>query len=85
MDFPPVPYSLSFSETRVLLVVKYSLYITTGKVTTLGHEICNNPVELGPFVAKTLLMGTKGSEILSSPGDYLIVELKVHTAPLLFD
>ena len=64
-------------------MVKYSPYITTGKVTTLGHEICNNSVELGPLVAKTLLMSAKDSEILSSPRDYTVVEGKVHTTPLL--
>lgn len=53
-----------------------------GKVTTLGHELSNYSVELGPFVAKTLLMSAKGSEVLSSLGDYIVVEVEIHTPPL---
>ena len=53
------------------------------KVATLGHEISNNSVELGPYVAKSLFLSAEGSEILSSLGDYIVVEVKVHTAPLL--
>jgi len=82
--FPSSSLQLFYHSARLECCqwLKYCLYITMGKVTTLGHELSNYSVELGPFVAKTLLMSAKGSEVLSSLGDYIVVEVEIHTPPL---
>jgi hypothetical protein len=39
--------------------------VALGEVTTLDHELLDNTVEVGAFVAVALLAGSKGTEVLS--------------------
>lgn len=58
-------------------------YIATGEITALEHEIGNDAVELvelGVGVAKALLAGAEGTEVLDCLGDDVVVELKVDAA-----
>jgi hypothetical protein len=40
--------------------------VALGEVTTLDHELLDHTVEAGALVAKALLAGSKGTEVLSS-------------------
>ena len=42
----------------------------------LAHEVGDDPVEGGSFVAKALLSGAEGAEVLGSLGHHVITELK---------
>ena len=60
-----------------------STYVATGKVTALQHELRDDAVELGVLVAKALLAGAEGAEVLGRLGDDVVVELEVDAAVLL--
>jgi len=59
--------------------------VSAGEVTTLEHELRNDTVEGGVGVAKTLLAGAQSSEVLSSAGSYIIVEVEVDATGLLLN
>ena|SRR5690242_1133381 len=58
-------------------------YVAAGKVTALQHELGDDAVELGVLVAKALLAGAQGAEVLDRLGDDVVEELKVDAAGLL--
>jgi hypothetical protein len=58
-------------------------YIATGEITTLKHEVGNDTVELGAFVAANLVASAEGTEILSGLRDYIVVQGKIDTTSLL--
>jgi len=51
--------------------------IAASEVTALQHELRDDSVERGPFVAEALLAGAEGTEVLGSLGDYIVVEIEV--------
>ena len=57
--------------------VQYTTDITTSQVTTLQHELRDDPMEGRAFVAEALLASAESTEILSGLGDYVVVELEV--------
>jgi len=58
--------------------------VSTGEVTTLGHEAGDDTVELGLDVALAdLLVQAKITEVLSGLGDNIVVELELDTAPVV--
>jgi hypothetical protein len=59
------------------------MYVATSEVTALKHELRNDAVECRASVSEALLAGAKSTEVLSSLGDYIIVEDEVD-APGLF-
>jgi hypothetical protein len=48
-------------------------HVATGEVAALEHEIRNDAVELGARVAKALLAGGEGAEVLCSPWYDIVV------------
>lgn len=58
-------------------------YITTSEVTTLEHELGDDAVKLGPFIAKAFLTCAKGTEVLGSLGDNILVEIHTDGTRLL--
>jgi hypothetical protein len=56
--------------------------ITTGKVTSLTHEVSDNTVELRALVAKALLASAQSAEVLSTLRSDILVELH-HNATLV--
>ena len=59
------------------------MYVATGEVTALKHELRNDAVECRASVSEALLAGAKSTEVLSSLGDYIIVEDEVDATGLL--
>tara|TARA_R110002003_G_scaffold225_2_gene16554 strand:+ start:24786 stop:24980 length:195 start_codon:yes stop_codon:yes gene_type:complete len=57
-------------------------HVTAGEVTTLKHEVGDDAMELGASVAKALLAGREGAEVLYCLGDDIVVQLKVDAALL---
>jgi hypothetical protein len=55
----------------------HGTHIATGKVPALEHEVGNDAVELGVGIAKALLAGREGAEVLYRLGDDIVKELKV--------
>lgn len=55
-------------------------YVATGEVTTLEHELGDDAVEDGVLVAKALLAGAEGTEVLSGLGDDVVEEFKLNSA-----
>lgn len=53
-----------------------------GKITTLNHKVRNNTVESRTFVAKSLLAGTKRTEVFYSPWYSLPVQLNLNTTSI---
>jgi len=51
--------------------------ITTGEVSSLQHELWDDAMELAALVSESLLASAKSTEVLSSFGDYIVVELEV--------
>lgn len=59
-------------------------YIAAGEVTTLKHELGDDPMELGSNVALALLGGlAELLEVLRGLGDNIVEELEVDAARLL--
>jgi len=46
--------------------------VVVGEVTTLAHELGDNPVEGGTLVTETLLTGTELPEVLLGPGNNIL-------------
>lgn len=60
-------------------------HITTGEVASLQHKLRDDAVELATLVAVALLAGTKRSEVLSSLGNDVVIEVEVDAAFLGYD
>jgi hypothetical protein len=58
------------------------MYVATLEVTTLKHELGDDAVEFGTSVSEALLTGAKSAKVLSSLGNYVIIEDEVDTAGL---
>lgn len=54
--------------------------IAVGEVTALNHELLDNTVEGGAFVAKALLASSQGTEVLGGLRSSLAVEADDNTA-----
>lgn len=52
-------------------------YVSTGKVTTLKHELRDDAVEFAALVAETLLTGAKSTEVLCRLRDDIIIEVEI--------
>jgi len=61
----------------MFLKVPPDAYVAVGDVATLEHEVGDDAVELGADVAKALLAGAQGAEVLSRLGNDLIEKFKV--------
>jgi hypothetical protein len=59
------------------------MYVATGEVTALKHELRDNAVEGRTSVAEALLTGAESTEVLSCLWDYIVVEVEVDAAGLL--
>ena len=57
-------------------------YIAASEVTSLKHEFGNHTVELGIMIAKTLLAGAEGTEVLRSFGNDVIIKVEIDSASL---
>ena len=53
--------------------------VTSGEVTSLGHETSDNPVEVTLLIGQTLgvIGGTKGTEVLCCLRAFVFVELEM--------
>jgi len=60
------------------------MYVATGEVTALKHELRDNAVEGRISVAEALLAGAESTEVLSGLWDYIVVEVEVDAALLLY-
>lgn len=60
-------------------------HIATGEVTALKHELRNDSMELGAFVAKAFFASAKGTEVLSGLGCDVVVKFEVDTTGLVCD
>lgn len=58
-------------------------HVAAGEVTALEHKVRDNTVELGASVAKALLAGAQGAEVLNGLGDDVVVQVEVDAAALL--
>jgi len=59
------------------------MYVATGEVTALKHELRDDAVEGRASISEALLAGAKSTEVLSGLWDYIIVEVEVDAALLL--
>ena len=59
------------------------MYVATGEVTALKHELRDNAVEGRTSVSEALLAGAESTEVLSGLWDYIVVEVEVDAAGLL--
>lgn len=59
-------------------------YIAASEVTTLEHEVWNDPMELGSLVAEALRSGAKLEEVLGRLGILVVVEFKIDAATLVW-
>jgi hypothetical protein len=66
----------------VVSTVQRTTYITAGEVTTLGHETTDYTVEFGAGVTESELASAESTEVLSSLGNNIVVELENDTAPV---
>ena len=60
------------------------MYVATGEVTALKHELRDNAVEGRISVAEALLAGAESTEVLGSLGNDIIVEDKVDATRLFW-
>jgi len=58
--------------------------VSFSEVTALGHETRDHSVEFGASIAKAFLASAERAEVLRSPGDYIVVEFEINSAPILF-
>ncbi len=58
-------------------------HITTGEVTALQHKLRDDTVEFGSSVTKALFTCAKSTEILSGPGNNVVVKGEVDTTILI--
>jgi hypothetical protein len=81
MDLPPVPYQEGqYGEAAE---GRFG-YIATSEVTALEHEVRDDAVELGAFVAKALGTVAELGEVLGRLGDYVMVEFEVDATALSY-
>jgi hypothetical protein len=59
------------------------MYVATGEVTALKHELRDDAVEGRASISEALLAGAKSTEVFSGLWDYIIVEVEVDAALLL--
>lgn len=59
-------------------------YIATGKVTTLKHEVADDTVEGGAFVAEALLLSAESAEVFGGLWGDFVEEVEVNGAALLW-
>ena len=57
-------------------------HVATSKVSTLKHELWNHTMELGTAIAKALLSGAEGTEVLGGLGHDIIVKCEVDATGL---
>jgi hypothetical protein len=57
-------------------------HVAAREVTTLEHEVGDDAVELGAGIAKALLAGGEGAEVLYRLGNDIVKELKVDATRL---
>jgi hypothetical protein len=50
----------------------------------MEHKVWDDAVELGPGIAKALLAGAEGAEVLCRLGHHIVVELEVDATALLW-
>ena len=87
MDFPPVPYGMLAMFTSIvshLTCGGYATHVATGEIAALKHEVWNDAVELGAGIAKALLAGAEGAEVLHRLGYDIVEEFKVDATLLLW-
>ena len=60
------------------------MYVATGEVTALKHELRDNAVEGRTSVSEALLAGAESTEVLGSLGNDIIVEDKVDATRLFW-
>lgn len=80
MERPPVPYNKSAPAIQQARCEK--TYVTTGKVTTLEHELRDDTVEAGALVSLTLRGLAELTEVASGLGDIGLVEAEGNTGSL---
>jgi hypothetical protein len=56
------------------------MYVATGEVTALKHELRDNAVEGRTSISEALLAGAESTEVLSGLWDYIVVEVEVDAA-----
>ena len=59
------------------------MYVATGEVTALKHELRDDAVEGRASVSETLLAGAESAEVLSSLWDQIIVETENYAPKIL--
>ena len=63
------------STSRLLYCPLYPVHtIAVGKITTLDHELLDDPVESRPFITKALLPCAQSTEVLGGLRDCLPIE-----------
>lgn len=56
--------------------------VVIGEISSLSHEVIDDPMEVRSLVSETLFMGAESSEVGRSLGHFLIEELKDQLAGL---
>ena len=59
------------------------MYVATGEVTALKHELRDNAVEGRTSVSEALLAGAESAEVLSGLGDDVIKQVEVDASLLV--
>lgn len=59
------------------------IYVATGEVTALEHEVGDDSVEGRALVAEALLASAESTEVLSGLGDHVVEEVEVDATLLL--
>lgn len=65
------------------MVGRTKTHVAASKVASLKHELRDHSVELGSFVAKSVLASTKMLEIFAGVGSSLVEQFKVDTSGLV--
>ena len=82
MDFPPVP-DVNVNKPFFCCLLCFVHTITVGEVTTLDHELLDDPVESGSLVTEAFFPCAQSTEVLSGLGDRLPVETNHNSAQFL--